>query len=124
MHKIEKKDSIDIIAFAYENKEKHPTQVSKKRCEEKHAGLLLTEKKGDRHYFSIKDFNTSAYNHTLHRGKKPFCHYCLKAFSTEEIFKLYIKDCLKTSSKERIILSKKDESVNLKMMKEKKSHHL
>ena len=82
------------------------------------------KKKGDRHYFSIKDFNTSAYNHTLHRGKKPFCHYCLKAFSTEEIFKLYIKDCLKTSSKERIIFSKKDESVNLKMMKENKSHHL
>ena len=25
MHKIEKKDSIDIIAFAYEIKEKHPT---------------------------------------------------------------------------------------------------
>ena len=24
------------------------------------------------------------YDHTLHRGKKHFCRYCLQAFNTEE----------------------------------------
>ena len=27
------------------------------------------------------------YDHTLNRGKKHFCRYCLQAFKTEEIFK-------------------------------------
>ena len=35
------------------------------------------------------------YGHTLHRGKKHFCYYCLQAFSTEEILKRHIKTALK-----------------------------
>ena len=35
IHKILKKNSIDISVFGYENKEKHPIYVSKKCCEEK-----------------------------------------------------------------------------------------
>ena len=35
IYKIEKKNSIDISVFGYENKEKHPTFVWKKCCEEK-----------------------------------------------------------------------------------------
>ena len=27
------------------------------------------------------------YDHTLHRGKKQLCRYCLQTFSTEEILK-------------------------------------
>ena len=41
IHKIEKKNSIDISVFGYENKEKYPIYVSKKCCEEKHVDLLL-----------------------------------------------------------------------------------
>ena len=41
---------------------------------------LLIEEKGKRHYVLFKDFNTFMYNHTLHHGKKTFCHYCLQAF--------------------------------------------
>ena len=40
IHKIEKRNSIDISAFGYENKEKYPIYVSRKYCEEKHVDLL------------------------------------------------------------------------------------
>ena len=38
-----------------------------------------------------------------------FCHYCLQAFSTEEILKHHIKDCFKINGKQRIIMPKKGE---------------
>ena len=48
IHKIEKKNSIDISVFGYENKEK--VYVSKKCCEEKHVHLLLIGKKETKNY--------------------------------------------------------------------------
>ena len=72
IHKIEKKNSIGISVFGYENKEKHSIYVSKKCYEEKHVDLLLIKKEGRRHYVHIKDFNTFMYDHTLHRGKNIF----------------------------------------------------
>ena len=77
IHKIEKKNSIAFIVIGYENKEKYPIYVSKKCCEEKHVDLLLIRAEGKRHYVLIKDFNKFMYKHTLHRGKKHFCCYCL-----------------------------------------------
>ena len=47
------------------------------------------------------------YDHTLHRGRKHFCRYCLQAFSTEEIFKRHFKDCLKNKGKQMIKMPKK-----------------
>ena len=41
IHKIEKKNSIGISIYGYENKEKYPIYVSKKCCEEKRFNLLL-----------------------------------------------------------------------------------
>ena len=45
IHKIEKKNSIGISVFGYEDKENHPLYVSKKcwrkNWEEKHVDLLL-----------------------------------------------------------------------------------
>ena len=41
IHKIEKKNSIGISIFGYENKEKYPLYLSKKYCKEKHVDLLL-----------------------------------------------------------------------------------
>ena len=35
IYKIEKKNTIDIRVFGYENKEKYPSYVSKQCCEEK-----------------------------------------------------------------------------------------
>ena len=43
INKIEKKNSISISVFGYENKEKHPFYVSKKCCEENRVDLLLIE---------------------------------------------------------------------------------
>ena len=53
-------------------------------------------------------------NHTLHRGRKHFCHYCLHAFSREEILKCHIQDCFKINGKWRSIMPKKDEYVKFK----------
>ena len=66
IHKSEKKYSIPISVFGYENKLKYPIYVSKKCCEEKHVDLLLVGKEGKRHYVFIKNFNTFMYDHTLH----------------------------------------------------------
>ena len=54
------------------------------------------------------------YDHTLHRGRKHFCRYCLQTFSAEEILKIYIKDCFKINRKSRIIMDKKGEFVKFK----------
>ena len=57
-------------------------QKKKKKCDEKHAKLLLIGEEGKRNYIFIKDFYTFMYGHTLHHIKKNFCGYCLQAFST------------------------------------------
>ena len=77
IHKIEKKNSISISVFGYENKAKHPIYVSKQCYEEKHVNVLLVGVEGKRHYVLTKDFNTFMYDHMLHHGRKHFCCYCL-----------------------------------------------
>ena len=47
------------------------------------------------------------YDHSLHRGRKHFCCYCLHAFITEEILKCHIKNCLKLNGKQKIKIPKK-----------------
>ena len=53
------------------------------------------------------------YVHTLLRGRKHICHYCLQAFSTEETLKCHINDSFKVNGKQKINMS------NSKIMKEK-----
>ena len=85
----------------------------------KHVDLLLTGDKEKRHYVHIKDFNTFKYDHTLNRGRKHFCCYCLQAFGTEEILERHIKDCFKINSKPRTIMPKKVNILISKIMGEK-----
>ena len=59
------------------------------------------------------------YDHSLHRGGKHFCRYCLHAFITEEILKRYSKDCFKINGKQMIKMPKKGEYVKFKILKEK-----
>ena len=40
IHIVERKNSIGIGVFGYENKEKHPIYVSEKCCEEKHWFII------------------------------------------------------------------------------------
>ena len=121
IQKIQKKNSIGINAFGYENKEKYPIYISKHCCEEKRVDLFVIGE-GKRHYVRIKDFNTFMYDHTLHRGRKHFCRYCLQVFSTEEISKIlkyHIKECYKINGEQRNIMPKNGEMLNSKIMTEK-----
>ena len=43
-----------------------------------------------KHYVFVKDFNTLMYDHTLHRGRKHFCLYCLQTFRKAEKLKCHI----------------------------------
>ena len=83
IYKVEKKNSISISVFGYENKEKHPNYISKKCCAVKYVDLLLIEGKGKRHNITIKKFYRYMYNHTF--IMKIFCRYCFQAFSTKEM---------------------------------------
>ena len=94
IHKIEKKNYIGISVFGYENKEKHPIYVSNKRCEEKHADLLLIGEEDKRHYVLIKDFITFIYDHTLH-GKKIFLVIVYKLFVQKKYKNVILKTALK-----------------------------
>ena len=47
--KLKEKNSIGISVLGYENKEKHPIDVSEKCCEQNHADLLLIAQEGKRH---------------------------------------------------------------------------
>ena len=76
IQKFEKKNSIGISVFGYENKEKYLIYVSKKCCEEKHVDLLLIGEVEHKFYVLIKDFNRFMYDYSLHRGRKHFCRYC------------------------------------------------
>ena len=55
---------------------------------------------------------------SLHRGRKYFCHYCLHAFITEEIFKGHIKDSFKINGKQKIKMPKKMNIITSKILKE------
>ena len=111
IHKIKKKNPIDIGAFGYENKEKHPIYFSKKCCEEKLVDLLLIGEEGKRHYVLIKDFNTFMYDLSLHRGKNIFAVIAYRLLVQKKTLESHIKDCSKINSKQRIIMPKKGEFI-------------
>ena len=60
------------------------------------------------------------YDHSLHRGRKYFCRYCLHAFIREEILGCHIKDCFKINVKQTITLHKKCEYVKFKTFEKNK----
>ena len=88
-------------------------------CEDKHVDLLLTGEGQKKHYVLIKDFNTFMYDHTLHHGRKHFCHYCLHAFITEDMLQPHFKDCFNINGKQRLITTKKGEYVKYKNFERK-----
>ena len=59
------------------------------------------------------------YDHSLHRGRKHFCCYCLQAIGTEKILKCHIKDCFKINGKQTITMPKKGEYVKFKHFERK-----
>ena len=107
IHKLGKKNSIGISVFGYGNKEKCPIYVLKKSFEEKHVDLLLMGEGETKHDILINDLNRFMYRHSLHRGRKHFCRYCLHAFITKEILKRHFKNCFKVNGKQTITMPKK-----------------
>ena len=71
------------------------------------------------YYVLIKYYSGFMYNQILHCGRKHFCHYCLKALSTEEILKRHIKDFIKINGKQNINMPKKSEYVSFKNIERK-----
>ena len=47
------------------------------------------------------------YDHTLHRGRKHFCCYCLQAFRTAEKLKYQFIDCFKINDRQTSKMPKK-----------------
>ena len=95
IHKIEKRNSIGISVFGYENNQKHLLNVPKKYCEEEHVDLLLIEEERRSHIVFIKDFNTYMFNHTLNHEKNIFVVIVYR-FS---VYKKYENIILKTALK-------------------------
>ena len=118
IHKIERKNCISTSVFGYGNKQNYPIFVSRNTFKN-HVDLLLTGEEGKGHYFLIKDFSTFMYDHTLHRGRKHFCRYCLQAFSPHEILKCHINNCVNINGKQRIEMPENGEHVRFKNYKMK-----
>ena len=110
MTKLKKKNSFGISIFGV----KYPVYVSKKCCEDKHVDLLLISEGEKKYYVLIKDLNTFMHDHTLHRGRKHFCNYCLQAFRTAEKLRCHIKDYLKIDGKQTINMPQKGEYIKFK----------
>ena len=94
-----KKKILSALAFLFMKIRKSILVYVSKKCEKKHVDLLLSGEEGKRPYVLIKGFNTSMYNHTLHRRRKHFCRYCLQAFNSEKILKIHFEDCFKINDK-------------------------
>ena len=109
IHKTEKNNSISISAFGYENQEKYPIHIQKKCCKENFDLLLIREGEKKKDYVLINDFSGFMYDHSLHRGRKHFCRYCLHAFIREKILKRHFKDCFEVNGKQTIKMPKKSQ---------------
>ena len=91
----------------------------KNLVKKKHVDLLLIGEAEKKHYVLISDFNRFMYDHSLHRGRKHFCRYCLHAFITREILKRHTKDCFKINGKQTIKMPNKGEYVKFKNFERK-----
>ena len=110
IHRIEKKNVLNISIFGYENQQSYSIYVSRNTFK-RHGGLLLIGEEGKTPYVLIKGFSTVMYDHTLHLERKHFCYYYLQAFIPKEKLKCHIKDCFKINGKQTIKVTKNDKYV-------------
>ena len=66
-------------------------------CQKTFVGQLLLEDNDKNHYVLIKDFSIFMYDYIV--GKSIFAVIGYKLYSTEEILKCRVKDCLKDDDK-------------------------
>ena len=87
--------------------------------QKKHIDLLLIGEGEKNRYVLIKGFNWFMCDHSLHRGRRHFCCYCLHAFIIEGILKRHIKYWIRINGKKTIKMTKKGEYVKLKNFERK-----
>ena len=122
IHKLEKKNIIDINIFRYENNEKYPIYVSKKYFEEKHGDLLLIGE-GEKNTMLLSMISIDSCMIILYIVKEnTFGRYCLHGFITEEILKCQLKIALKLMVNKRLRRLRKVNMLNSKILK--KNRHL
>ena len=110
INKIEKKNSIRINVFGYEEKQPYPIYVSDEKYED-HMELLLITKDENKHYVLIKDFNKFMYQQTKHKERKHFCMHCLQCFSSERVLNNHKENCIIINGKQAINMPKKGENI-------------
>ena len=109
-NKVEKRNSIRINVFGYENGKPFPIHISKETFEDQ-MNLLLITKDEKKHYVLIKDFNAFMYNQSKHKERKHFCMYCLQCFSSERILANHVNNCLTINSAQAINMPKQGENI-------------
>ena len=96
--KIEKKNSICINVFGYENGLIFPIYVSNQKFKGLMDLLLLIE--DDKlHYGYIKDLGRFMFHKTRNINKKWFCKHCLQSFSNENVLTEHKENCLSINGK-------------------------
>ena len=106
INKIEKKNSIRINVFGYEEKQPYPIYISDEKYEN-NMELLLITKDENKHYVLIKDFNKFMYQQTKHKERKHFCMHCLQCFISERVLKNHKENCIIINGKQAINMPKK-----------------
>ena len=109
-NKVEKRNSIRINVFGYENGQPFPIHISKETFEDQ-MNLLLIIKDRKKHYVLIKDFNAFMYNQSKHKERKHFCIYCLQCFSSERILANHVNNCLTINGAQAINMPKQGENI-------------
>ena len=109
-NKVEKRNSIRINVFGYENGQPFPIHISKETFEDQ-MNLLLIIKDRKKHYVLIKDFNAFMYNQSKHKERKHFCMYCLQCFSSERILANHVNNCLTINGAQAINMPKQGENI-------------
>ena len=110
INKIEKKNSIRINVFGYEEKQPYPIYISDEKYED-HMELLLITKDENKHYVLIKDFNKFMYQQTKHKERKHFCMHCLQCFISERVLNNHKENCIIINGKQAINMPKKGENM-------------
>ena len=109
-NKVEKRKSIRINVFGYEDGQPFPIHISKETFEDQ-MNLLLITKDEKKHYVLIKDFNAFMYNQSKHKERKHFCMYCLQWFSSERILANHVNNCLTINGAQAINMPKQGENI-------------
>ena len=108
--KIEKKNSICVNMFCYENGLLYPVHVSDKKSKYCLDLSLITDKNKS-HYVYIKDFNRFMCNKTKNKNKNHFWRHCFQCFSSKRVLMEHKEFFLKVNGKGKQNIKLKDESI-------------